>query len=433
MTDSKREYKGIFRGNSLEDNSYRGPGLVSYDDDLRPTVLTREIPSYASFPQPTVYRSLDSDSSEFGEGLDSTIYRSIKHDSSFSSSEIPPRPKLLASTSDILPRSKLGASSKISPFFSSPTNDDVLALVQSSVISKDLPKEPPPVPGGYLEPSYHFVSRSKPLSLFGAIPQALISIRNKKDIPGIDFDINAKKYKVKCVAYPCGEPKLPFVVSVFFLDPDDKGKRYALEFQRRSGDVVQFSNIWAKCKRYFQDNDFLTEKSTRPKVPRLPKLEVSIGESQTRDALKCLLQMADSSCCDVKSQAVAALSKMSTEEQHHTLMLEEGCLEVFIAAVDYPVEDVHRCAVSALANLSQNRAPVCQKIAEKNGLKSLCHLTKSCTKEIVRESLRALLSIVQLLGRSVIDDQIQRTLESHRDSSDPVTQHAVKELQKLQL
>jgi len=219
----------------------------------------------------------------------------------------------------------------------------------------------------------------------------------------------------------------------FFLEPDDKGKRYALEFQRRSGDVVQFSDIWAKSKRYFQDQGFFTEKlSVRPKLPPLPKLEVSIAEAQTRETLKCLLQMASSSYCDVKSQAIAALSKMSMEDQHHTLMIEESCLETLIAAADCPVEDVHRCAVSALANLSHNRAPVCQQIKEKNGLKSLCQLlSKPCAKEVIRETLRALLSIIRSLGCDVIED-LQRILEAHRDSRDPLIQQAIQELQKLQ-
>jgi len=422
MADSKRG----FRGNSLENKSFRG---ISDENDLRPTVLKRESSAFSPFSQPDVYRSYSTDSSDLGsDGLHPTpIYRSVTHDETFPSSI----------TSDIIPRPKLGAS-KTSPFSTShPSTIDggVLSLMHSPALYKDLPKEPPPVPGGYLEPSYHFISRSKPSSLLDAIPKALVSLMNKKEIMyGIDFDINPQKYKVKCVAYPLGEPKLPFVVSVFLMDPDDKGKRYALEFQRRSGDVIQFSDIWAKSKRYFQENGFHTEKCSVRSSKKLPlPLEVPIAESQIRDTLKCLLQMASSSCHDVKSQAVAALSKMSTEEQHQALMLEEeGCLETFIAAVTYPVEDVHRCAVSALANLAHNRLHVCEKIAERNGIKLLCALSKSCTKEIVRECLRALLCITRSLHCDV-DDNLQRTIESHRDSRDPFTQLAVQELQKLQL
>jgi len=144
--------------------------------------------------------------------------------------------------------------------------------------------------------------------------------------------------------------------------------------------------------------------------------------------------MATSKCCDVKSQAVAALCKMSTEESQQKLMVEEeGCLEAFIAAAGCPDEDVHRCAVSALANLAHNRANVCQKIAEKNGVQRLCTLSTSRTKEIVRESLRALLSLAQSLGCRILDDGCQRVMESHQDSRDPFTQQAVQYLKKLQV
>jgi hypothetical protein len=419
------EYKGLY---NLDENSYRG---LSYD--LRPTVLKRDSPSsFSAFPQPDVYRSLSAEySSELeSDGLRPTpLYRSSTDDSTLSRPDYRSIIDSGHSSSDILPPPKHIIPSKVSPFVPrvSPIDD-----LQSSFLVRDLPKEPPPVPGGYLEPSYHFISRSKPSSLLDAIPKAIVAIKTAVCY-GIDFDVIPQKYKVKCVAYPLGEPKLPFVCRVFFVEPDDKGKRYALEFQRRSGCVMQFSDLWAKCKRYFQETGLLiTDKSSPPLKTPLPKIDVQVTEEQTRDTLKCLLQMATSKCCDVKSQAVAALCKMSTEEQQQALMLEEeGCLEAFIAAASCPDEDIHRCAVSALANLAHNRAPVCRKIAEKDGVQRLCTLSTSNTKEIVRESLRALLSLTQSLGSRILDDGCQRVMETHRDSHDPYTQQAVLYLTKL--
>jgi len=166
MADSKRG----FRGNSFENKSFRG---ISDENDLRPTLLKRESSAFSAFSQPDVYRSYSTDSSDLGsDGLHPTpIYRSVTHDETFPSSI----------TSDIIPRPKLGAS-KTSPFSTShpSTIDGVLSLMHSPALYKDLPKEPPPVPGGYLEPSYHFISRSKPSSLLDAIPKALVSLMNKK-------------------------------------------------------------------------------------------------------------------------------------------------------------------------------------------------------------------------------------------------------------
>jgi len=304
--------------------------------------------------------------------------------------------------------------------------------IQSSV-PKELPTEPPPVPGNYLEPFYHLFSHAKPAALLDLIPQCLHSLQKQKLIGyAIDMDIN-KKYKVKCSAYPLGEPKLKFVCSIFSVEPDEQGKRYALEFQRRSGSVLQFSAIWDKCKRFFQESgQFMVDESSSPSNSKsITNFDDVPADTEIRQTLRCLLQMATSQCCDVKSQAVATLCKMSTEEHQKSLMIEEeGCIEAFIDAVSCPDEDIHRCAVSALANLAHSR-DVCQKFAEKNGVKQLCTLSSSQTKEIVRSSLKALKLLAESLGSRILDDGCYRVFENHRNSSDPFTQQTAQSLIEL--
>jgi len=142
--------------------------------------------------------------------------------------------------------------------------------------------------------------------------------------------------------------------------------------------------------------------------------------------------MATSKYCDVKSQAIAALCKMSAEEQQRSLMIEEeGCVEAFIAAAGCPDEDVHRSAISVLANLAHKRADVCKKFADKNGVERLCTLSNSNTKEIVRESLRALSLLAESLGSRILDDGCHRVLENHRNSPDLFTRQTVQYLTKL--
>jgi len=427
MAESKRsEFKGFYeQGLNLDESSSQG---LFNPSELRPTTLKREALSFSAFSEPTVYRSL----LDQPELRPTTLYRSSNiNDSDLSR---PDYRSIIDSTihsgSDIVPPSKIISSKSSYVSRVSPIIDDF----RSSALSKDLPKEPPPVPGGYLEPFYHLISRAKPSSLLDVISQAILSLQKQKAISyGIDMDIVHRKYKVKCIAYPLGEPKVPFVCRVFLMDFDEQGKRYAVEFQRRSGCVLQFSDLWAKCKRYFQESGlFIQDKNSLPSKSPLAKLAVQVTDTQFRETLKCLLQMATSKCCDVKSQAVAALCKMSTEEQYQTLMIEEeGCLEAFIAAVGCPDEDVHRCAVSALANLAHSRADVCRKITEKNGVERLCTLSNSRTKEIVRESLRALLLLTQTLGSNILDDGCHRVMENHRNSQDPFTQQAVQHLIKL--
>lgn len=85
--------------------------------------------------------------------------------------------------------------------------------------------EPPAVPGNYLEPSYHFFSVASPLVLL----QNLLSILQASQV---DCSIKRDKFKIKSVAYRSGA-RVPFSVRVFSVG-DSSGKRYAVEFQRRS-------------------------------------------------------------------------------------------------------------------------------------------------------------------------------------------------------
>jgi len=119
------------------------------------------------------------------------------------------------SSSNVFPSSDVISSKKSSTTFVPRVPYDI--QLQSSALSrKDIPIEPPPVPGGYLEPNCHLISRSKPTSLFDLIPQTLQSLLQQRHICyGIDMDANQQKFKVKCVAYPLGELKLQFICRVF--------------------------------------------------------------------------------------------------------------------------------------------------------------------------------------------------------------------------
>jgi len=300
---------------------------------MRPTTLRRETPSesiYHGFQADRpIYRSLQSD-------LNDDLFRSSN--SNFESDLSRPTVRSLIdsshSGSDLLPSPTPLKYSKSSPFASAASTFGGTQIQQFSALSKDLPKEPPAVPGGYLEPFYHLISRQKASSLFDLISQALLSLR-KQISYSIEMDMIPRKYKIKCCAYPLGEPKVPFTCRIFLMDPDEQGKRYALEFQRRSGCVIQFSDLWSKCKRFFLDSGLFTKDNNElpSQSPIIAKLDVQVSDGQIRDTLKSLLQMATSKCCDVKSQALAVLSKMSTEEQSKPLMIEESCIEALIAAV----------------------------------------------------------------------------------------------------
>jgi len=378
------------------------PSELPYDDGLRPTTLTR---SFNLSHEP--FRSLSTD--------DTPVFRSVSYDSDLSAS---PLWKSAPSTSS-------SSSSKISSY-PDPKKSGLEVTKSSSYVEKEILVEPPSVPGGYLEPSYHVVSRVKPSFLL----ESIVTFAKSNCL---EFRVLPEKYKVKCVSYPLGESKVPFVASIFQMDSDKQGKRYAVEFQRRSGDILHFSDLWANCRRLFVEKEFIEKEKEKeiPKKLKCPKLDdVTVTDKQIRETLQCLLQMASSSCCDVKCQAIAALSKMSTEEQVQKLMLEEACLDAFLTAAASKMEDIHRCAVYALANLAQS-VSICQTIVEKGGVSVLCSLSHSSTNQVVRDCSRALGSIASRLGTSVVNDEFRETLKTLRCSPDPFTQQAAHQLEAL--
>jgi len=373
--------------------------LTSYD--LRPTTLAR---SY----EPD--RSLSTE--------DTPVFRSVS--SSYNSDLSPPT--LWKSATSASTSSKIDS-------YQGPKKSSI-EVSKSSYVPKEILVEPPTVPGGYLEPSYHVFSRVKPVPLLEAI---VVFAKSN----GLEFRVLPEKYKVKCVSYPLGESKVPFVASIFQMDSDKQGKRYAVEFQRRSGDILHFSDLWATCRRLFAEKGFIEKEKEIPKKFETPKLDdVTVTDKQIRETLQCLLQMASSSCCDVKCQAIAALSKMSTEEQVQKLMLEEACLDAFLTAAASKMEDIHRCAVYALANLAQS-VSICQLIVEKGGVSVLCSLSHSPTGQVVRDCSRALGSIASRLGSTVVNDEFRETLQTLHCLPNPFakqdTQHAAHQLEALHL
>jgi len=292
--------------------------------------------------------------------------------------------------------------------------------------------EPPSVPGGYLEPSHHFVSRTSAKVLFNEAETVLELLQE------IDFTSTPPEYKIKCCAYRAGEARVPFVVRVFRLDSDMNGKRYAVEFQRRSGDLLYFSEIWAKSIRHFLGKGLVENGKPLPALPvrTLPKLDVEVSEEQLVSALKCLLQMASSSCSDVKSQAVQALAKMSIEDPKvQQVMIDQGCLDTFLDSLKSELEDIHRCAVSGLANLGLNREGVCHTIAQKGGVQSLCLLVSSTNvPQVLRECSRSLRVVATALGQNMVCSEVRRTVASLSCSQDAfVRQQAGQLVQLLRL
>jgi len=94
-------------------------------------------------------------------------------------------------------------------------------------------------------------------------------------------------------------------------------------------------------------------------------------------------------------------------------------LDILLESLHTKFEDVHRCALTALANLAEKRVDVCRKIMSGHHVRQVYELTNSETLQVVRESARILSNIGDQLGHSIVDAEFKRTLYGLSSCTDP--------------
>jgi len=335
-------------------------------------------------------------------GISEPVFRSLAYTPSV------PVPKAPVKASDIV---KADISSLSDSFKSS--------LLPFDHPGRSVDIEPPPIPGGYLEPSSHLFSRISPVILFDELQNALETLSDESTTGKVDItDCEPKQFKLRCVAYKPGEPSLTFFARVWRGEPDGKGKRYAIELQRRTGDTLHFCDIWGLMKRHFIGKDLVesARKESRgfPKKRVAPVLaEIEVTPEQIKSTLNCLVQMASSECVDVKCQAIQALAKIAISDcRSKEQMACENCLNILVASIESKMEDVHRCAVHALTNLIRTSADIGKAIADKGGVKKVCELVQNTeTVQVHRECFNFLESILSKLGAKSMDEDVRKTLK----------------------
>jgi len=360
------------------------PSNMAGLDSMRPNTgsLGMQGNSFAAFGQPEVYRSIETgDFREDSFGYDSSL-------------------------------SAFGAKDGFRAF-GGPKHDFDPSGISHAIAHHRAAPEPPEVPGGYLEPSYHFMIQSQPTTVF----HSLIGYFHLNQI---DFVVKQDKFKLKCVSYKHGG-RLPFVVRIFSVG--ETSKQYAVEFQRRSGDIMQFSDIYRSCKSHLEQEGYTAVTSSKSvRMATLPPLDVQATVDQSRVTMKCLVQMAGSDCADVKAKAVEALTEMTCErdEKIQQMIVADGGLGCLLESLDSTYEDVHRSAVSGVANLTKERISACRLAMD--SAPSLYKLASSETAQVVRETARALENIGCALGKDVVDLKFRQTLDILTYCKDPLAQ-----------
>jgi len=84
-------------------------------------------------------------------------------------------------------------------------------------------------------------------------------------------------------------------------------------------------------------------------------------------------------------------------------------------------EDIARCCLTSLANLSEKRDDVCSRLVSGGIVRSLIVLVKSDTAQIVRESSRLLCNLAVSLGKKLLGDDLDKILNVLTCSADSET------------
>jgi hypothetical protein len=237
----------------------------------------------------------------------------------------------------------------------------------------ECPLEPLPF---YVEKYTCFVSRTAPADLMDAIAKIFVSTN-------VDHETVASKHKMKGLAYDAERAaQCSFRVQLF---QGEKKEEVVVEFQRRSGCVVNFHAFFNRtldilgsehvvCMYGEPEKAFApketentvksTSTSTTTPAPKpKPKPEpVDLVGDLVLDTATCqaLFAMANSNNCDVQREALkvlaAAASKsvnqISLVENHDTTDLV-ALLEVTMSSRD---DEVRRCASLFLTNLCKQEA-----------------------------------------------------------------------------
>jgi len=136
---------------------------------------------------------------------------------------------------------------------------------------------------------------------------------------------------------------------------------------------------------------------------------------------------------DVRCGAISALADMSSEPSMRDAMVSIGCVPLFLDCIPCSYADVHRCAVTGLANLllSADRSMIECLFTDDAIKHSLCQLIHSRCPMVVRETARVLSVIAQLYCDDMKkDSEFKSCVQSLSAHDDPLARTYAQETTK---
>jgi len=272
---------------------------------------------------------------------------------------------------------------------------------------------PPLPPGGYLEPYYTMGIQASPPDLYSKMIKVLQS--QVMESVDIDCELDIPKFKIKCTGYRYSNgSQVEFCARLFRREFGDV---FDVEFQRRSGDITLFAELYRVIKA--QLSAFYAPEGFRcaevPAVPvreyffddsMLPPLEEEeFDEQGVKETVDCLVTMASSEHVDVKIQGLQALAEQASNCNERSVeILGSSCLLLFLASLSHLNKEVQQCAATGLMHLYSRSESFAKQSAAAH-LRILFDTCKSSgsskqTIRVVGKALNSLSSFVSVEQRA---------------------------------
>jgi len=105
-------------------------------------------------------------------------------------------------------------------------------------------------------------------------------------------------------------------------------------------------------------------------------------------------------------------------------------VDALVGELKCETEDIHRPALTALANLSFRRGDVSERILGMEAHRTILALAASTTIQVVRESARCLSSLADCVGSRLDSDELRGVMRSVLGMGDSRARAHVQQLQR---
>lgn len=270
------------------------------------------------------------------------------------------------------------------------------------------PVEPAAVPS-YLEPFTHVKTTiTDTSSIIQEITKSIKKLEEKK-ICNIVCEI--KNCTIKGTAYFKGYEKIMFVMNIY-KEGNQIITGHVIEYFAKTGNRQKCFELWKNIKSELYENRIINEPvSPTPRRALFNEIDIIPDDSQATKTAKKIKEMLSSDTYESIMHGLTFAQSKDVKIQEK--LIENDVVSLLLKLIENSAlddNDIIRCAVAALSNLTKNRQNVCSMIEEKKGITLICNvIVKSSCLQIKRE-FADILKIIMASRNNAVQINLQEAI-----------------------